>query len=239
MQVSPVCYMPVRNTNVKLQSKNVSFTAKRSEDSKLSHKKLLQAELLYKHYVLPESEKAYKKINAKMNEAKDLYHLGKHRGFTNFANGTMFCSFEEKSNRLGKTILIDVNNTDGSRKEIEVTANKKVKIKEFKPNGRFDLYEYDHNSGRTKLSENVIESILTSTTTFDADRVFTFEGDELVRYDESYHFVDWGRGSKVLDVDKRYNLEAEDYSVEYIEGFHDNFGLRRATSDFSGFINVD
>ena len=238
MKIAPVSFAIPKNNIKSFNNNAISFASLNYDEYYVTHTdKMEKAQQYYRQTVIPKSQKAKKNIEIQLDEAKNLYDIGKHLGFKSFSDGKHSYVYKRKLKGLSLNTVIEIFEDNTLKKEVEIFPKIKVKIKEYKDGNKFDMYECNNILQEKKYCENVTETKANSKRTFDADKIYTFQNDLFVSYKEGYHYKNQGRNSRELNIGICIQVDNDKECTRYLEGVHNDFGLIPVPADFSTYVN--
>ena len=133
-------------------------------------------------------EKSYE-TDYMANYALELLKIARERNFVSKINadGKTSFEFEEKRQGFRKTTVIRMFENGALKRKFEVTPKKSAKMYEYQEDlNHYNYYEIDFSKKKKIYKEGIEEEINGHSLKLNIDKIFTYQGDILQKYEEGF-----------------------------------------------------
>ncbi len=240
MNINFNVYAPSKTGFSTLKNQNFQKTSFTGDYLDLYNAKKEQLENEFFEIIVPEATDELDNIEKEAYEASAAYYNMLNRGAEAHVidkNNHKIATLSKKQNGLKKDKIVKIYEGKNLTREINILSCNHTIIKKFNNDGTYDLYECNHAKNTAKCCKNVKEAKTLDNYTYDADKIYEFNGRFLTKYEEGYHLTE-NEEEKQLYVEKSFErLENQTKRCQCLEGALYGFSIFSKSPKLQEFVS--
>ncbi len=238
MKINPVSYLNTRNVSCPTQNNQNKLSFKAMSDEFILN--LIQKEDKLKKYfkeeIHPLQEPVLDDINYAIYSAEKLYNECRENNFKPFRGGFELDIIKSATKRklFNKVTFIRAFDKKSGKlkKEIEISPNKYIIVREYNNDGGYDYCKTDYKEDTKEYWQNVHKIAQDDSFTITADKIYCYKGSDFDSYEEGYKCITDKEGYKIT-IKERFAPRLD--CVNYTTGISKDSLTNRETNK-GGYI---